>query len=71
MHAPTDTGRMVKVCMLQAFVDLSAQDSALLYQNIAILEQVVSTGSPVVKSRGGRLLHQLTNERRHEERKST
>ena len=36
---------MVKVYTLQAFVGLSAQDLALRYQTIAILEQDASTGS--------------------------
>jgi hypothetical protein len=41
----TDTSRMVKVYTLQAFVGLSAQDLALRYQTIVILEQDASTGS--------------------------
>ena len=51
--------------------DLSAHDPALRRQTITILEQVTTTGSPAVKSRGRKLLQQLTTQQQHEERKTT
>ena len=55
-----DPSQIVKVCALQALADLSAHDRALRRQTITILEQVTTTGSPAVKSRGRKLLQQLT-----------
>ncbi len=62
---------LVKVYALQALADFSAQDPTLRHQTITILEQAASTDSPAVKSRGRKLLHQLTKQQQHEERKST
>ena len=67
----TNTSQIVKVCALQALADLSAHDPALRRQTITILEEVTNTDSPAVKSRGRKLLHQLTTQRLHEERKDT
>ena len=63
----TDTSHIVKVCALQGLADLPA----LRHQTNAILEQAPSTGSPAGKRRGCKLLHYLTTQRRHEERKTT
>jgi len=62
---------MVKVCALQAHAVLSAQDSALVRETIAFLEQATSMGSPEIKRRGRKLLLQLAKQRRYEERKGT
>ncbi len=62
---------MVKVYRLQALVGLSVQDLAFRYQTIAILKQAASTGSLTDRSRGRKLDHQLTKQRRHGERKRT
>ncbi|TMC25220.1 MAG: hypothetical protein E6J36_05585 [Chloroflexi bacterium] len=60
-----DPSQIVKVCALQALADLSAHDPVLRRQTITILEQVTEIGSPAVKSRGRKLLQQLTTQSPH------
>ncbi|MGD2271485.1 MAG: hypothetical protein PVI06_13870 [Desulfobacterales bacterium] len=54
-----DTSKIVKTFALQALADLAGDDERLRLRVIAVLEEMVPTGSPAVKSRGEKLLNRL------------
>jgi hypothetical protein len=55
----TDRSRIVQTFALQALADLAEGDEGLRRQVIPLIEQMVQSGSPAVKSRGRKLLSQL------------
>lgn len=54
-----DRSQIVKTSAIQALADLAETDAGLRQELIPLLEQLVQTGSPAVKSRGRRLLAKL------------
>ncbi len=55
-----DASHIVQVCAMQLLADIAARDSGLRAPIVARLEQLTRKGSPAVKSRGKRLLAQLS-----------
>lgn len=57
-----DESKIVKTFSMQAMADLALQDPGLRPQVIPTLEQLTTTGSPAMRSRGRKLLIQLERE---------
>ncbi len=55
-----DKSNIVKTFSMQAMADLAERDASLRSQVIPLLEELTSTGSPAMKSRGRKLLQKLT-----------
>lgn len=56
----TDNSSIVKTFSMQALVDLAAQDEELLAEVEPLIERLTRTGTPAMKSRGRKLLKQLS-----------
>lgn len=54
-----DRSKIVVTFSMQALADLARQDADLLPQVIELIEQLATSGSPAIRSRGRKLLHQL------------
>ena len=54
-----DKSNIVKTFSMQALADLAEQDKRLCARVVPIIEELSRTGSPAVKSRGGKLLSKL------------
>jgi hypothetical protein len=54
-----DESKIVKTFSMQAMADLALQDPGLRPQVIPILDQLATTGSPAMRSRGRKLLKKL------------
>ena len=57
-----DGSKIVKTFSMQALADLAEQDAILRPQVVELLEALVQTGSPAMKSRGRKLLQNLHDE---------
>jgi len=57
-----DTSRIVKTFAMQALADIATQDSELRSPIVQRLKRLTETGSPAMKSRGRRLLAQLSGQ---------
>ena len=55
-----DKSKIVKTFSMQALADLAEQDAGLRSQIIPLLEELIRTGSPAMKSRGRELLERLS-----------
>jgi len=54
-----DKSKIVKTFSMQALADFAERDTALRPQVIELLEELIRTGSPAVRSRGRKLLEKL------------
>jgi hypothetical protein len=54
-----DESKIVKTFSMQALADFAARDASLRPQVIKLLDALVTTGSPAMKSRGRKLLDRL------------
>lgn len=57
-----DQSKIVKTFSMQALADLAETDLELCHQVIPLLEDLVETGSPAVRSRGRKLLRKLSSD---------
>lgn len=55
----TGKSKIVKTFAMQTLADIAAQDSDLRPQIITRLEELTSSGSPAMKSRGRKLIARL------------
>jgi hypothetical protein len=60
----TDRSSIVKTCAMQALAEFAERDESLRPQIGALLEELVQTGTSAMKSRGKRLLKELTQRAR-------
>jgi hypothetical protein len=54
-----DKSRIVKTFSMQALADFAERDASLRFEVIKLLEELVTTGSPAMRSRGRKLLEKL------------
>lgn len=59
-----DKSKIVKTFSMQALADLAKEDPVLKREVRALINELVRTGSPAMRSRGRKLLVQLDRERR-------
>jgi hypothetical protein len=57
-----DQSKIVKTFSMQALADLAETDLELRHQVIPLLEDLVETGSPAMRSRGRKLLRKLSSD---------
>ncbi len=55
-----DKSKIVKTLAMQALADLAEHDAGLRQMVISVLEEQTSSGSPAMRSRGSKLIQQLT-----------
>jgi hypothetical protein len=54
-----DKSRIVKTFSMQALADFAERDASLRFEVIKLLEELTTTGSPAMRSRGRKLLEKL------------
>jgi len=55
-----EKSKIVKTSSMQALADFAERDASLRFKVIKLLEELTRTGSPAMKSRGRKLLEELS-----------